>query len=283
MPAFPIVDTHLHLWDPSRIDYPWLADNPLLDRAYGLGDYAAATAGLDVEAMVFVQCEADFAQFQDEADWVAQQARIDPRIRALVAWAPLEKGAAVAADLERLKRHDFLRGIRRIIQFEPDPDFCLRPDFIEGVRTLREFDLSFDICIDHRHMANILKFAEMVPDVPMILDHIGKPAIAAGMIEPWASQIKALAAFPNIVCKLSGVATEADHGNWTEAQLLPYIDAAIDAFGFERLMFGGDWPVAIQAIDYARWVDLLDRHLTGLDAATLDAFWRGNARRVYRL
>ena len=92
-----------------------------------------------------------------------------------------------------------------------------------------------------------------------------------------------MAAFPNIVCKLSGVATEADHRSWTEAQLLRYVEAAVDAFGFERLMFGGDWPVTIQAIDYTRWVDLLDRFLTGLDAATLDAFWRGNARRVYRI
>jgi L-fuconolactonase len=260
-----------------------LDQNPLLNRPYLLDDYRAATATVLVEAMVFVQCEAEFSAFETEAAWVAEQARIDPRIGGLVAWAPLEKGRAVQEDLERLYRHPLLRGIRRIIQFEPDLDFCLRPEFIAGVRSLREFDLSFDICIDHRQLGNVLKLVEQVPEVPMILDHIGKPSIKQGMFHPWVEQLRALAASPSVVCKISGVATEADHQRWTPQELQPYIEAAIEAFGFDRIVFGGDWPVAIQAIRYERWVELLDDILQGVPAADQRKFWRENALRVYRL
>jgi len=283
MPRGPIVDTHLHLWDPKKLRYAWLDGNPVLDQAYGLDRYDAATEGLDVEAMVFLQCEVDPAQYEQEAEWIAGLAKVDPRIKGMVAWAPLEKGRTVAADVERLARHDILRGIRRIIQFEPDLDFCLRPDFIEGVRTLADFGLSFDICVDHRHMANVLKFAAQIPEVPMILDHIGKPAIKDGVMEPWASQMHQLAELPHVSCKISGVATEADHANWTGDELKRYVQVAIDAFGFDRVMFGGDWPVAVQAIEFRRWVSILDDVLATTTDIERQKFWRDNAVRFYRL
>lgn len=282
MPAFPIIDTHLHLWDPGLIPYPWLSNVPLLNKPYLLDDYRRAFASVEVEAMVFVQCEADFPAYAREAEWVAEQARIDPRIKGMVAWAPLEKGAAVADDLAQLKRHAILRGIRRIIQFEDDIDFCLRPDFIAGVRALRDFDLSFDICIDYRHMANILAFVDAVGDLPMILDHIGKPCIRENIREPWTSQMRELARRPNIVCKMSGVATEAKP-DWTPNDLKPFMDIAFDAFGFDRIMFGGDWPVTLQAIEPSRWIALLDEQLSGVSEADKRKFWRDNAVRVYRL
>jgi L-fuconolactonase len=248
-----------------------------------LQDYHAATTSLAIEAMVFVQCEAEFSAFEREAAWASEQAQLDPRIQGLVAWAALEKGRAVSADLERLKRHALLRGIRRIIQFEPDLDFCLRSDFIEGVRTLNDFDLSFDLCIDHRHLANITKLAQKIPEVPMILDHIGKPGIKERKFVPWADDLWALARCPNVVCKISGVATEADHRHWTPDQLKPYINVAIEAFGFDRILFGGDWPVSTQAIRYEHWVNLLDNILLGVNSIDKHKFWRNNAVRVYRL
>ena len=283
MPTVPIIDTHLHLWDPARLRYDWLAGNAVLDRPYLLADYDQATEGLDIASMVFLQCEVDPRQYREEADWVAALALEDPRIQGLVAWAPLEKGAAVGDDLAHLARHDILRGIRRIIQFEDDLDFCARPDFIAGVRTLAEFGLSFDICIDHRHMANTLKFAAAIPEEPMTHDHIGKPAIRAGVMEPWASQMRELAALPHVHCKISGVATEADHAAWREDDLARYVDVAIEFFGFDRVMFGGDWPVAVQAIGYRDWTDLLDRRLAGVGQADLARCWNGNAARFYRL
>lgn len=283
MPIEPVIDTHLHLWDPQRIKYPWLDSNALLNRAYLLPEYRAATQLVQIESMVFVQCEADFAEYEAEAAWVVEQSKVDPRIKGFVAWAPLEKGAAVAADLERLKRHAILRGIRRIIQFEPDLEFCLRPEFVAGVRVLKDFGLSFDICIDHRHMANTLKFAERVGDVPMVLDHIGKPAIKDGVMQPWTEQIRQLARFPNIFCKISGVATEADHKNWSSDDLRRYIDVAIGAFGFDRIMFGGDWPVSTQAITYKQWLEILDTALAGVGVAERRKLWHDNAARFYRI
>jgi L-fuconolactonase len=283
MPVGSIIDTHLHLWDPRLIRYPWLDENVWLNRTCLLEDYRAATGSVPVEAMVFVQCEAEFSAFEREAAWASDQAKLDPRILGLVAWAPLEKGRDVSVELERLKRYEILRGIRRIIQFEPDPDFCLRPDFIEGIRTLKHFDLSFEICIDHRHLANVVTLAQRVPDVPMILDHIGKPAIKARKMTPWAAELRALARCPNVVCKISGVATEADHRTWHANQLKPYIDVAIEAFGFDRILFGGDWPVSTQAIRFEHWVSALDDILTGVCEVDQRKFWRDNAVRVYRL
>ena len=279
----PIVDTHLHVWDPTQLRYPWLAGHALLDRPYLLPDYHDATQGLDVRGCVFVQCEVDPAQSRDEAAWVASLAVLEPRIRGMVAWAPLEHGGAVAADLEALSIHPQLRGIRRIIQFEADADFCLRPAFIDGVRTLASFGLSFDICVDQRQMRQALRLAEQVPEVPMVLDHLGKPDIRVGRHEPWATLLRECAALPHVHCKISGVATEADHAHWTANQLAPYIDTAIDAFGFDRVMFGGDWPVALQAIRYRQWVELLDQRLRGVPPAERRRFWHDNAVRFYRL
>lgn len=283
MPDFPIIDSHLHFWDPAALHYPWLADNAILNRPYLLEDYDAATEAVSIEAMVFIQCEVEPSSFEAEAAWVAELAVRDRRIRGMVAWAPLEKGCAVRDDLERLTRHDILRGIRRIIQFEPDLKFCLRPDFIAGVRTLADFDLSFDICIDHRHMHDTLKFVESVPDVPLVLDHIGKPAIKEGAIQPWADQMRELAGFPNIWCKISGVATEADYKAWKVEELKRYIEVAIEAFGFERILFGGDWPVATQAISFSRWVAILDEMMAGVNETDQRKLWRDNAVRVYGL
>jgi L-fuconolactonase len=282
MPGCPVIDTHVHFWDPGRIRYPWLDGNALLNQPYRVDDYRKDFADVPVEAMVFVQCEAEFSAYAQEAAWVAEQAVVDPRIKAMVAWAPLEKGRAVEEDLAVLKRHAILRGIRRIIQFEDDVDFCLRPAFIEGVRTLAEHQLSFDICIDHRHMDNILKFVAALPEVSMVLDHIGKPAIRDGNMQPWAAQMRELARFPNVVCKISGVATEASP-DWTPEQLRPFVDVALEAFGFDRTMFGGDWPVTLQAIKPVAWVAFLDDVLKGTTESERLRFWRDNAIRTYRL
>lgn len=283
MPNFPIVDTHLHIWDPTKFRYSWLDGIDLLNKPYRLADYNNHTGPVDIGAMVFVQCEVDPEYSEQEAAWVAENAENDPRLKAMVAWAPLEKGAAVAEELSRLQKHKILRGIRRIIQFEEDLEFCLAPSFIDGVRTLRDFDLSFDICIDHRHMANIIAFAGKTDTVPMILDHIGKPGIADGMLEPWRSQMFELARMDHVVCKLSGVATEADHANWTVDQLRPYIETALEAFGFDRVAFGGDWPVAVQAIAYPRWVEIVDAVLAGESEENQRKVWRDTANRFYRL
>lgn len=283
MPNFPIVDTHLHLWDPQRLRYPWLDDIPLLNKAYLLDDFKRACGSVQVGKMVFLQCECDFSQFMDEAAWVTKLADQDPRIEGIVPWAPLEKGDSARADLERLAANPLIKGIRRIIQFESDIEFCLRPAFIEGVRALPDFDLEFEICISHIHLANAIKMVRQCPNVQFILDHIAKPDIKNRVFEPWRREIKALSEFPNVWCKVSGLVTEADHQRWKKEDLKPYIDHVIECFGFDRVCYGGDWPVAYQATEYPLWVETLQWAVSGCSDAELDRLFRANAIAFYKL
>lgn len=283
MPAFPIVDTHLHIWNLSRLRYPWLAGVPLLNKDHLIEDYRRACGPVQVAKMVFLQCECDFAQFQEEADWVTEVARLDPRIRGIVPWAPLEKGDAAEADLARLAANPLIKGIRRIIQFEADPEFCLRPDFVRGVQLLPRHGLSFDLCINHKQLANTLKLVRQCPNVRFIMDHIAKPDIKAGLLDPWRAGMRELARYPNVWCKLSGLVTEADFAKWTAADLRPYFDHVMDCFGFDRVIFGGDWPVATQATDYPRWVRTVDEALAGSSPDELHRLYVRNAEAFYRV
>ena len=280
---FPVIDTHLHLWDPSHLRYAWLDDNALLNKPYLPENYRAACGPVPVEQMVFLQCECDFSQFMDEANWVTSLAKTDPRITGIVPWAPLEKGEAARADLEKLASNPLIKGIRRIIQFEPDQEFCLRPDFVRGVQLLPDYDLHFEICISHGQMANTIKMVKQCPDVQFILDHIGKPDIKNHLFEPWKENLRSLAAFPNVSCKMSGLVVEADMMNWTMEDLKPYIAHVLDCFGFGRVMFGGDWPVVLQASVYPRWVDALLWAVAGSSEAELHKLFHDNAASFYRL
>lgn len=281
---FPMIDTHLHIWDIDQIDYPWLLGVPSLNRTFTINDYRAATKNFKIEKMVFVQCEADFAQYRAEVDFVSRVAREqDPRLRGIVAWAPLEKGEAAREDLEWLARNPLVKGVRRIIQFEPDLTFCLQPDFITGVRLLAEYGLSFDLCIDWRHYESAIRFAEQLPEVPMILDHIGKPDIAGRQLNPWREQVQRLAALPNVCCKFSSLATEADKANWTVDDLRPYVDHVVDTFGFDRLVFGGDWPVVTLAASYDKALATMETLLAGVPQEDLAKLFHNNAAAFYRV
>ena len=280
---FPIIDTHLHLWDPGYLRYPWLDDIPMLNKPHLLADYNHATGPIQVEKMVFLQCEVDFAQFMAEAAWVTDLAQADPRIAGMVPWAPLEKGDGARSDLEKLAANPLVKGIRRIIQFEDDIEFCLRPDFVRGVQALPDYNLSFDICINHQQLANTIKLVAQCPDVQFILDHIGKPDIKHQVLDPWRAEIKTLAGFPNVWCKISGLVTEADHAHWTRDDLKPYLAHVIDAFGFERVIYGGDWPVATQATDYPRWVETLHWAISGASNSETRQLFHDNAIVFYSL
>lgn len=280
---FPIVDTHLHVWDTELLRYSWLDDIPLLNKPYLLEDYDKACGPVAVERMVFLQAEVDSHLFMEEAEWVNSLAEQDNRLQGIVPWAPLENGDAVESALEQLSANPRVKGIRRIVQFEPDIAFCLRPGFIRGVQLLSKFNLSCDICIFHPQLANTIKMVAQCPDVQFILDHIGKPDIKNGLLDPWRAELKTLSAFPNVWCKMSGLVTEADHANWTKAQLKPYIDHVLECFGFDRVMYGGDWPVAYQATEYPRWVETLAWAVEGCSDDELKKLFRDNAIAFYRL
>ncbi len=284
MPNVPLVDAHLHLWDPTRFRMSWLDGNDILDQPHLLADYAEATAGIDVAGMVYLQVEVEPAYALLEARWAEERAREDPRLQGIVAWAPLDHGERARSVLDELvATTPSLKGIRRLIQSEPDPDFCIRPDFVRGVQLLPEYGLSFDLCIYARQLPATIELVRRCPDVSFMLDHIGKPDIRAGAYEPWASQMAALAAFPNVSCKISGVATEANLDSWTTEDIAPYVRRAIEVFGEDRVAFGGDWPVLRLAGTWRRWVDTLDENTADLGDDARAKLWAGNARRFYRL
>ena len=284
---FPIVDTHLHIWDLSRFHYPWLDGESYLKRTFSIQDYQKATEKAKVERMVFVQCECDPARHRDEVDWITEVAKKeDGRIAGIVAWAPLEKGRAVEGELEELSKNNLVKGVRRIIQYEEDLEFCLRPDFIEGVRLLGKYDLTFDICISEKHNRNVLKMIEKVGDgVRMIVDHLGKPDIKERKLDPWRAEIKSMSEFPNVHCKVSSLASEADWENWTLEDILPFGEHAFDCFGFDRTLFGSDWPPAGRAkgADFYKCVDLVEQCMKGATVDDKRKVFHDNAIRFYNL
>lgn len=289
MPNVPIVDTHVHLWDPKRLRYSWLDGNDLLNRPYLVEDYRQDCGDVAVEAMVFLECYADFTatggQYVEELRFVLDEAAREPRLKGIVPMAPLERGDAVRPMLEEmLALSPMVKGIRRIVEFDADPAaLMLSPAFIEGVKALPGLGLHFEINVNYTQMDIVLDFAKRVMDVTMILDHCGKPGIKGGHIDQFRRQIGELSRHPNVWCKLSDMPVEADHARWTQADLRPFIDAAVEAFGPQRLIYAGDWPVCLQATTLTRWVEVLDRALSGLPDDDIAAIYRDNANRFYRL
>ncbi len=285
MPSFPIVDSHVHLWDPARFRIPWLDSSPRLNRAFGLAEYAEHTAGIDIEAIVYLEVDLAPEYKPLEAQWIAELARREPLIQGIVASAPLEYGEQARAFLDALVAIDRqrIKGVRRLLQNEPDPSFCLQPRFVDGVRLLPEYGLSFDLCIYYPQLASAIELVRQCPQTSFILDHIGKPAIRRGQLDPWREQIRELARLPNVVCKVSGVVTEADHERWTIDDIRPFVEHVLEAFGEDRVLYGGDWPVVLNASSYRRWVDALDQLTAHLSETARRKLWRDNARRVYRL
>ncbi len=281
MPDEPVIDAHVHLWDPGRFRMPWLDDNARLNRAFGPTEFARATDGLSVEAVVYVQVDVTPAYGLLEARWAAAQGTL---VAGIVAYAPIEDGATARTYLEALLQIDpRIKGVRRLIQSESEPEFQVRPDFLAGLRLLPKSGLSFDICIRHDQLARSIQMVRACPDVSFVLDHLGKPNVKAGQLEPWRDQIAELSELPNVMCKVSGLVTEADHTYWTVADLKPYVLHVLEAFGEDRVLFGGDWPVVTMAASHGQWVTSLDQLTSHLTPAARQKLWADNARRFYRL
>lgn len=280
---FAITDTHVHLLDHAKFKYSWAAGVPKLNRDWSLADLTARAMPYEIGAIVFAEVDVDMPQHIAEAEWVQSLARGDKRLKGCIASLPLERGAAVEPEMEQLSKIPVVRGIRRITQYQPDPDYVLRPDFVAGVRLLPRYGLSCDLCIYHNQMPGIIKLVRQCPEVSFILDHIGKPGIRDGLIEPWKTHIRELASLPNVMCKLSGVTTEADHANWNRDQLRPYIDHVISCFGVDRLMYGGDWPVAELAGTYTSWLEVMDWATEGCTQEERLKLFRDTGIKAYRL
>jgi L-fuconolactonase len=281
-----MIDAHLHLWDPARLDYDWLRHVPSIAGRHGPEDWAAL--GSDIRQAIFVQADCAPDQALDEVDWVAGLKHPALEILGVVAFAPLELGEAVAPHLDALRQRPIVRGVRRSVQNETDA-FITDPRHLDGLLAVARRDLTIDICA-RDHQAPLLidvlsKLFDREPDARVVLDHLCKPDIAAhaGDIDgaDWADNLHLLARFPNLTAKLSGLTTQDDWTAGRDKTLRPYIDHALDCFGPERLMFGGDWPVVDLAGGYSRWRTVFDAAMAALpprdrlrvEAGTATAFY----------
>jgi len=276
------IDSHVHFWDPARLPYSWLQSDPLLNRPY-LTDHVPQRVGEnEITGIVFVQAAGDPNDALAEADFVTALAAADPRIRAIVAFAPLELGTDARPALDALKQRPLVRGVRRLLQDKP-VGFARNPNFITGVRSLAAYNFSFDLCIRHWHLPDTIALVRACPEISFVLDHIGKPNIKNHLLDPWRAQISELASFPNVLCKISGLVTEADHAQWTPNDLRPYVEHVNNAFGIDRVMFGSDAPVAYLASTYTQWVETLTALLSTLTEAERKKLWHTNAATFYRV
>jgi L-fuconolactonase len=270
------IDAHQHFWRYSAAEYPWIPVGSPLERDWLPADLARLQRPLGFDGSIAVQARQSLA----ESDWLLGLADADPRVLGVVGWVDL-RSPDVDRDLERLARHPKFVGVRHVVQDEPDDQFLLRPDFLRGIERLKAYDLTYDVLIYPRQLPAAIRFVERFPELPMVLDHIAKPFIKAGTIEPWRSQILELARFPNLLCKVSGMVNEADHQSWKASDFQPFLETVVAAFGPERLMFGTDWPVCRLAATYESVEGLVRDFVRGWSPEQSEAFWGGNCARFY--
>ncbi|TXR98081.1 amidohydrolase [Streptomyces sp. col6] len=278
-----VVDAHHHVWDLSVRDQEWITGEALapLRRDFTLADLEPEARAAGVGATVLVQTVTvaaetpEFLALADGSDLVA----------GVVGWSDLTAPdiADTLAALRELPGGDRLVGLRHQVQGEPDPDWLLRPDVLRGLAAVADAGLVYDLVILPHQLPAATRAAAALPGLVFVLDHAGKPPVATGRTHPWADDLRALAALPNTVCKLSGLVTEADWRTWSTDDLRPYAEAVIDAFGPGRLMFGSDWPVCRLAATYGEVLDTARALIEGLGEGDRDAVLATTAERVYGL
>jgi predicted TIM-barrel fold metal-dependent hydrolase len=276
-----IIDTHQHLWDTHRFPYAWLKDLPALDRPFRLPDYDAAVQGLDVEKSVHLECDVDEPYMLDETRHILQLAEQGGRLAGVVACCRPEN-PDFEQYVNQIGGHPKLKGVRRILHTQPD-ELGKQPLFIRNVGSLNRWELSFDICVLARQLPVAINLVRACPEVSFILDHCGVPRVKERELDPWREHIEQISRLPNIVCKVSGIVAYADPVHWTPEDLRPYVEHVIACFGWDRVMFGSDWPVCTQSAPLRRWVETLEALVSHETETNRRKLFHDNAIRVYRL
>ncbi|MGH8336883.1 MAG: amidohydrolase family protein [Gammaproteobacteria bacterium] len=275
----PVIDSHHHFWRYNAQDFGWI-DDAMRDirRDFLPVDLEKEIRAAGVDGVVTVQAR----QSLEETKWLLGMSAQHAFIRGVVGWAPLVDPQAPAI-LEKLAAEKKLRAVRHVLQREPDERFMLRADFNRGIAALRPLGLAYDILIFERHLPQTIEFVDRHPQQAFVLDHIAKPRIKEGILDPWKKNIRELARRPHVYCKISGLVTEADYTQWTEDQLEPYVCTVFEAFGPKRLMFGSDWPVCLVACGYARWHGLVRKWMEKLSPSEQKRILGETAVEAYRL
>jgi L-fuconolactonase len=273
-----IVDAHHHFWRYDPAQYDWIDDEmAALRRDFLPEDLEITKRAAGVGAVVSVQAR----QSIEETDFLLEEAQRHGFIAGVVGWAPLVS-PTVDADLDRFAAHAKLKGLRHVLQGEPD-GYMLRDEFSRGLRSLRPHGLVYDILIYEHQLPQAIELVDRHPEQPFVLDHSAKPPIRAREIEPWRTRLRELARRPHVTCKLSGLVTEADYLAWTGETLRPYVETVIECFGPGRVLFGSDWPVCLVACEYEAWVGLVQGYVARMSSDERAAILGGTAQRVYGL
>jgi L-fuconolactonase len=278
------IDAHHHLWDPARRDYPWLAGEVLapIRHRYDAADLRVQAKASGMSRTVLVQTVPDVAE---TVEFLAAADANRDLIAGVVGWVDLTD-PAVPDTLARLRAEpggDLLTAIRHQAQDEPDPEWLSRADVRTGLRAVATAGLAYDLLVLPHQLPSAINVVQQIPEGRFVLDHAAKPPIASTAQEPWAGLLALLAELPNIACKLSGLVTEADWQRWSAAEIQPYADVVLTAFGPDRIMFGSDWPVCELATTYANVVNLANDLCARLDDTERAAVFGGTATRWYQL
>jgi L-fuconolactonase len=276
------VDAHHHLWDPTKADYPWLTDDlAAIRRPFGPEDLAPLIDSAGIERTVLVQTIASLAETRD----FLAIASATSFIAGVVGWTDLTD-PAVADTIAELGSGEgglHLVGIRHQVHDEPDPAWLLRPEVNRGIAAVGAAGLAYDVLVRPRELPAALATTRAHPNVRFVIDHLAKPPIRSGEIEPWLTLMRPFESLDNVACKISGLVTEAHWGSWRLDDLRPFVDAALEIFGPDRLMFGSDWPVCLLAASYEDVLAAARSATTGLNPDERDQVFGETARRVYGL
>ncbi len=274
-----IIDAHHHLWNYKPKDYPWMDDSmEVLKRDYLPGDLAGEMEKEGVIGTVVVQAR----QSLEETRWLLEQAESNDFIKGVVGWVDLQSDS-LNDELSEFASHPKFVGVRHVIHDEPDDNFMLRPNFMRGIEQLNNYNLSYDLLLFPKHLENALELVNRFPDQKFVLDHISKPKIKSGIMDPWRDDISSLAAQPNVWCKVSGLVTEADFVNWKEEDFSPYLEVIFESFGVDRIMIGSDWPVCRLAGEYKDVMSISKKFFDTVDDAGLEKIFKLNAIEFYEL
>jgi L-fuconolactonase len=273
------IDAHHHLWKYSPDQYPWMLEGmERIRKDFLIPQLQTVTQMAGVTGTIAVQAR----QTIEETKWLLKLAATTPLIRGIVGWVSLVEDKAEIY-LSQFSQDRKLRAVRHVLHDEPNQFYMLREDFNRGISRLKDFGLVYDILIFERHIPQTIEFVDRHPNQIFVLDHIAKPQIKRQIFSPWNMGILELARRGNIYCKVSGMVTEADWKIWTQADLRPYFDAVLNAFGPKRLMFGSDWPVIEAACEYGQWARIVRSWISELSAAERSEIMAGTAKTAYSL
>lgn len=273
------IDSHQHFWHYSPSDHDWITDDmEVLKRDFLPPDLKEQLNQQNFDGCVAVQASST----EQETEFLLNLAAQYDFVRGVVGWVDLQD-ERLEERLTYYTAYPKLVGVRHVVQSEPDEHFILRPAFLRGVQLLPQFNLTYDLLIYEHQLPVALEFVSRLPQVRLVVDHVAKPKIAQRELAPWKEYLKALAGYPNVYCKLSGMVTEADWQQWQYADLIPYLDVVTETFGPGRLMFGSDWPVCLLAASYQQVVEVIDRYFASFSPTEKAGIYGQNAANFYQL